>query len=358
MKNYEVIKEGLAKARFGLTAQGVSLPGTARALKLAAGGGGENGGLNPEEFLVRPWRLLSMAMTPYRFFDFTKDGVLAAAVSLFDGLTLYANHNADVNSWKGYVAAPRWDDENEPAGINADLVIDRTVDPTLARGVEIKALRSASVTIWFEYERSHPELRGFYDYLGEEVDGEIVRFVITRITQAGEVSIVWEGEDPFAKSLSAGHGPDGKTNKPGGDTVKIKGTLAKRLGLAETDDVTPEALVEKVKSELAALDAKVGGLEDEAKLGKQLLTETRQRAVTLYKALKGEKAVGSFISGVIEKADLETARAMCEEYQGDVEKQIPLTCPKCGEKLSRRSSLETGGDGDQYPDRNINDYKV
>lgn len=363
MKNYEVIKEGLAKARFGMASGGAMLPGMAKPLSLAVGD--NNGGLNPEEFLVRPWRILSAAVTPYRFFDFTEAGVLQAATPLFEGLTLYANHNADVNSWKGFVQTPTWDEQNDPPGINALFVLDKTVDPNLARGVEIKALRSASVTIWFEYKRSHPDLRNFYDQLGEEVDGQVVRFVVTKITNAGEVSIVWEGEDPFAKSLAAGGAPDktktGLEAPNGGGEVKIKLSkeMASRLGMAGDQEVDQAELEAKIEAALKALDAQVATLKPEAELGKQLLTETRQRAGTLYKAFKGEKFQEAFVTGVIDKADLATARALVEEYQTEIEKAIPLACPKCGEKLARRSSLENdGGDKGAAGNKRPDDYKV
>ena len=49
---------------------------------------------------------------------------------------------------------------------------------------------------------------------------------------------------------------------------------------------------------------------------------------------------------MIEKADLETAKSFVDEYQAAVEDAIPMACPKCGEKLSRRSS-QGSGDGDK-----------
>jgi hypothetical protein len=361
-KQFEVVREGLAWGRFGMAVSGATLPGLKEPFNFAAGEGEpDNGGLNPEEFLAVPWRILSMAITPYRYFDFTTPGVLKAAAPLFAGITLYTNHNADVENWKGFVQDPTWDDKNTPPGINALLVIDRTVDARLARGVEIKALRSASVTIWFEYERSHPDLRNFYDFLGQEVDGEIVRFVITKITRAAEVSIVWEGEDPFAKSLAA---PGGKTKTgleqptEGGDAdMKVTAALAARLGTAEGTELTAEELEAKIKVLLDTKQAELDGLKPDAKLGQQVLAETRTRAATLYKALKKEKAVDTFITGVIDKADLAVARALCEEYEAGVEGAAPLKCTKCGETLSRRSSQETE-DGERLGGKRAEDYKL
>lgn len=361
-KSFEVVREGLAWGRFGMATAGSVLPGLKEPFQFAAGEGEpENGGLNPEEFLATPWRLLSMAVTPYRFFDFTRPGVLKEATSLFGGVTLYTNHYADVENWKGFVQAPVWDEKNAPPGINATLVIDKTVDPRLARGVEIKALRSASVTIWFEYERSHPDLKYFYDRLGEEIDGEVVRFIVTKIVRAAEVSIVWEGEDPFAKSLAA---PGGNTKtgleqptNDGGTEMKVTAALAARLGIAEGTELTAEELEAKIKALLDTKQAEIDGLKPDAKLGQQVLTETRTRAATLYKALKKEKAVETFITGVIDKADLATARALCEEYEAAVDGAAPLKCTKCGETFSRRSSQETEG-GEQLGGKRAEDYKL
>ncbi len=154
------------------------------------------------------FRCLSATTTQSRFFDFSTPGVLKKAVSFFEGVTIFANHRSDVTQWKGFTKNAVWDGKNEPNGINAQFVLDKTVDPVLVRGVEIGALRSASATVWFKYQKSHPELKWFYDHLGEEVDGEIVRFIVTEIQNVGEMSIVWEGEDRHAKAFEAGEGPE------------------------------------------------------------------------------------------------------------------------------------------------------
>ena len=128
-----------------------------------------------DELFVKLFRCLSATTTQSRFFDFSSPGVLKAAVPFFEGVTIFANHRMDVTQWKGYTQKAVWDGKNEPNGVNAQFVLDRVADPNLVRGVETGALRSASATIWFEYKKSHPDLKWFYDHLGEEVEGEIVR---------------------------------------------------------------------------------------------------------------------------------------------------------------------------------------
>lgn len=364
-KGYELVREGLAAARFGAAVSGVVLAGVEKPLSLAVGEAGEDGnyGYNSEEYLARPWRILSAAMTPYRLFDFTKEGVLKSSVKVFADLTLYANHNANVNDWKGFVRNPTWDDANTPPGINALFVIDKVVDPKLARGVETKALRSASVTIWFEYERSHPTLSNFYDRLGEEVEGQIVRFIVTKIVNAGEVSIVWEGEDPYAKSLAAGGAPPATetglevpANNEGAN-MKITAALAVLLAVPAGTELTPEALEASIKTLLDAKEVELDALKTDAALGKQLLSETRTKAETLYKLAKGDKASPDYLK-IIQGADLASARAIVVEYTTQAEESIPLSCPKCGEKLSRQSSAPEGGDSLKTDGKRVEDYKL
>jgi len=363
-EQYRIIKEGLAVARFGcVIGNEVIAPGN-EPIKFAVEEG-DSGDLDGEEFLVKPFRFLSQTLTPYRFFDFTREGVLKSAVPFFDGLTVYANHYADVERWKGYTQKPVWDSENEPNGINGLMVLDRTVDANLARGVEIGALKSASVTIWFEYERSHPDLRNFYDYLGEEVDGEIVRFIVTKLVRAAEVSIVWEGEDPYAKALEAhgakrmAHGEEGKNiNQEGGKRMKLSEKFLKMLGVEAPSDgeVSPEVLEAAVEEKLANTAREIETLKPDAEIGKKHLEGLRGKAATLYKALKGEDAKEGFIDNVIKTADLATAQSLVDEYQAGMEEAVPLTCPECGAKLSRKSSVKTGQEKKEGKD--IGDYKI
>ncbi|MBI4621050.1 MAG: hypothetical protein HY739_12965 [Desulfobacterales bacterium] len=361
-EKYKIIREGLAVARFGcVMGHEVVSPGD-KPIRFKVDE--EEKTLEGEEFLVKPFRFLSAALTPYRYIDFREEGVLKTGVSLFDGLTVYANHNADVNQWKGYTQKPVWDEENEPNGINGLMVLDRTVDANLARGVEIGALRSASVTIWFEYKRSHPELRGFSDYLGEEVDGEIVRFIVTRLIRAGEVSVVWEGEDPYAKALVMGKsGKDFENlediiDQQGGKDMKFSKEFLNVLGISDANrEVEVQVMEARVREEIGKLNTQIESLKLDAEIGKKHLEEIRDKASTLYKALKGDAAKENYIENVIKKADLETAQALVDEYQEGVEKAIPLTCPKCGEKLSRQSSASTGKSEDKG-DKRVEDYKL
>ena len=349
-KNYKVIKEGFAKAKFDLVPEHMPLEAGAQPFSFEV----EESEQQDEELFVKLFRCLSATTTQSRFFDFSTPGVLKAAVPFFEGVTIFANHRMDVTQWKGYTQKAVWDGKNEPNGVNAQFVLDRVADPNLVRGVETGALRSASATIWFEYKKSHPDLKWFYDHLGEEVDGEIVRFVVTKISNVGEMSIVWEGEDSYAKSFEAGTNPDDENLNHGEDEMKFSKQFLTQFDL--NGEPSPEDIEKAILESITGLETKITGLEEDAKIGKAHLTETRDKAVTLYKAAKGEDAKENFITNVIETADLETAKSFVDEYQKAVEDALPLTCSKCGETLSRRSS-QASGDGDKKS-VDISNYKI
>ncbi|MCP3923004.1 MAG: hypothetical protein GY714_10500 [Desulfobacterales bacterium] len=351
---FEIIdeKKGIAKTNFSIDLVGNnSVSGEPIQLSQQDE---ENENSSDEEFFRKKFRNLSMTVTPSRFFDFTEEGMLKKAVPLFENLTIYANHNADVNNWKGFTEKPYWDEENDPPGVNSTFVFDKTVDSRLARGVEIGALRSASVTIWFKFKKSHENLRYYYDHIGTEVDGELVRLIITEITQVGEVSVVYAGEDPFAKALTK----DNKKQKYKGEEMKLsKGTL-ELLDLSE--EPSSESFEKTLKQHFETqrgLKSEVKALKVTAEIGENHLSETREKAVTLYKASKGESFKQDYIDKVIKTADLETAKAFVGEFQETVDEKAPLSCLKCGEKLSRRSSKDDD-DTKQKPQKDISNFKI
>lgn len=349
-KQFEVIKEGLAKARFDLVPEQMPLEQGGAPFSFEV----DEADQESEEHFVKLFRCLSATTTQSRYFDFSSPGVLKNAVPMFDGVTIFANHRMDVTQWKGFTRGAVWDARNQPNGVNALFVLDRTVDPNLVRGVETGALRSASATIWFEYQKSHPDLKWFYDHLGEEVDGEIVRFIVTRIHNVGEMSIVWEGEDRYAKSFNAGSGDPGPGESlKGEESMEFSEEFLTVFKLA--GGVSPADVEKAVLDAHRGLGREIAKLAAHAEVGKTHLAQTREKAVTLYKAAKGEDAREGFITNVIEKADLETALSFVDEYQAAVEDAVPLACPKCGEKLSRRSSRSRETPA---PARDINDYKI
>lgn len=159
-----------------------------------------------EDFVDVTYRALSAAMLADRPVDFSKGAVVKNATKKLVGQTVFKDHNTNVDNWVGRVASTNWDTETKgiPPGINAVLRLDMVKDPMTVRGVLQGALHSASVTVTFQWEPSHKELMDngtFFSRLGEEIDGQTVRIVVTKIEKFWEISLVWQGADEFAKQI-------------------------------------------------------------------------------------------------------------------------------------------------------------
>jgi hypothetical protein len=163
------------------------------------------------DYIYPLFRALSQTVIEGYWIDYSRPGVLEASTPLLAGQTVYADHHFwNVEKWLGVVNESRWDAEGAHTeglpGINVELKIDAFLNPRIARGLLMQppAIHSASVTILFEYEYSHGELADegrFWDLLGEEVAGETVRLIATKILAYWELSLVFQGADRTAKQL-------------------------------------------------------------------------------------------------------------------------------------------------------------
>ncbi len=183
--------------------------------------------LSDERYVTPQFRALSQIHLANRGLDFTTPGVLEAAVPMLFGKTVYLNHDfSDVNDWVGVVSRAWWDAAGEASGgvpgINVETKVDAFLNYRIACGLMMTppAINSMSLTVCFEFEYSHPEMAmeskwKFFDNLGEEIDGEIVRMIVTRITEIWEASFVFLGEDRLAKNL-------GKTGTDGAESFSAK----------------------------------------------------------------------------------------------------------------------------------------
>lgn len=179
--------------------------------------------LKDSDFINPVFRALSEVVVHKKFnpIDFSKNGVLKAAMNKLVGQTVYANHEAIVGNEIGSVASVSWQKayktENGievPAGINAQFKIDAKSHPNIARAIMMDppSIHSNSVTVQFAWEQSHPELSldEFWGKLGTYAkDGEMIRRIVTEVANFHETSLVAHGADPFAQVMK-----DGKINNP------------------------------------------------------------------------------------------------------------------------------------------------
>ncbi len=154
--------------------------------------------LEEDETYVYPvFRALSKIIVPGHYLNLEKKNVLKSSARLLKNQTVYPNHTTDVNQWLGSVLSVKWDDTSEPNGINVKLQIPKSQNERIVEGIRLGALHSVSVGFNFLWEKSHAR-DDFWRVLGEEVDGEMVSLIVTCITGYREISLVYQGADPYA----------------------------------------------------------------------------------------------------------------------------------------------------------------
>lgn len=291
-------------------------------------------------FIVRPFRMLSAILIDGYFLDLSDQAMLKKALPLFNNVTIFKNHDPDVDDWVGVALNARWSEELGVPGIDADFKIDKANNPRLARGLSMQppAINACSVELRFQAKRSHADMGWeFYENLGREVDGQIVRWIVTRITRIPEVSLVYAGADPSAKALHLDR------FQPGGASH----ASAERLLSAQTSSQTIQE--EKMEEELKQVQQQLEALKKDQEVQSKELerlrafeeSETkaaREEALRLYQTASGEKANAALLE-VMKAASLGQSRAFIAEYSRQLEEAHPVRCQKCGsQEISRASS--------------------
>lgn len=306
------------------------------------------------EHLVMTVRALSARLIKGYWVEFPEQ-VLKAATGALKGMPVLLNHTPDVREVVGMVLESWWDDtkiQGAP-GINARLRLHRaSVPPNLLRELEAEPPFKPGVSVsWFgEVEQSHPDLslQEFWRRLGDTLGGKRVRWIVTRIDELPEISLVWAGADPAARALSRKPKPERSLNMPGEnkDTVKVAQAaleqVAEALGLAkermaQSGQDAVDALVRQARKMAATLQE----MRPLAKVGEAYLSKQRQECLRLA-ALAKDGEVPEALKTVIEQADPEALEALIESFGGQASTALTARCPSCGEEVPIRSSLEVG----------------
>lgn len=253
-----------------------------------------------DDYISVKFRALSKTIVPGHWIDWSKDGVLKNSASKLLGQTVYPNHDfTDITKWLGSVASVAWDEAGEQSegvpGINVEYKIDALMNPRIARGLMMKppAIHSTSMTVLFKYEYSHPEIAAdnkyrFFDLLGEEVEGQIVRLVVTEILEYWEASLVFQGADRLAKQhttetdlagMSADTDDESELNT-GVKKMKLTQEQKTKLGIGFDGDDVPETEIltaaETLAEKLSAVDqTNIAELTARAEAGDALVSEKR-----------------------------------------------------------------------------------
>jgi hypothetical protein len=173
------------------------------------------------DFAYPIYRALSeIIVNKYGPIDFSAPGILKRSMKKLVGQTVYPNHEAVVGNELGVVVEVAWQEETKqggvtiPAGFNARLKLDGKSNPKTVRGamMDPPSVHSTSVGVTFTWEQSHPTMSNddFWSKLGEVVDKQLVRRVVTDINAYHEISFVSHGADPYAQRINS----DGGINNP------------------------------------------------------------------------------------------------------------------------------------------------
>jgi len=274
------------------------------------------------DFIKVRFRALSQIYIEDYCLDFTKPNVLQKATPLLKHQTVYPDHDVRIANWLGVVEETYWDDKSQPPGIDADLKIDAKTNPKIARGLLIQppAIHSASVTTFFLWSKSHPDLTDdeFFAHLGEERDGSVVRIIVDEILSFGEISLVWQGADPFAKRKMA------KLKKG----EKVDGINQLKQEIIELKKKNEELTTQLNTSQILV------------KVGKEHIENVKKETESLYRLIHPSPDE-EFIKIMIKDAPFEQVSVLKKEYEEKLQDKLFFTCPHCGNLIkSIRSSQE------------------
>lgn len=184
-----------------------------------------------EDFIQPVFRALSEVIVnpQYNPVDFSMHGALKKSMSLLLGQTINVDHETAVGNAIGAIAGNYWEDGYKskngvlvPSGINSKLKIDGKSHPRIARAIMMDppAIHSTSVTVQFEWEKSHEiSAEDFYNKLGTyDKDGKLIRRVVTAVRRYFEISLVSHGADPFAQKIKE----NGEINNPRDAKAAVK----------------------------------------------------------------------------------------------------------------------------------------
>lgn len=326
--------------------------------------------LPEERYVYKDFRALSQSFLSNRGLDFSRPGVLEAAVDLLNGKTIYANHDfRDIDNWRGVIAASYWDAEGKNSdgvpGINVQTMVDAFLNYRTACGLMMNppAINSASVTVIAEVEFSHLDLvknGTFWDYFLEEVDGEIVRLIATKVIEFWEMSFVFMGEDRLAKGIPVEPDTEGTIETQARQklvaSIKLNATEKKMivkkehqtlLGITVEGDDVPEQTVLDAAVALANANklkpADLAALSLKASEGEKLLTEKRNEVIRLAKLAElgaEEGTLNEVLEKMINDADADALVSLETLYREKVSNKLP----KNGQSsLENKGAIEAAG---------------
>lgn len=355
----------------------------------------------PDDWVAFKFRAISMAYLGESgyFMDFSSPGVLLNSLPLMlpkskggnrrTWLMFHKNHSEKIEARIGYLFNAVWGDaggKQSYPGINIDVAIDWKLAQDEVRKLtsDPPLLDSVSISFTGKFEKSHPDLGWeFWDLLGHELDGEIVRIIVTEITEYYHIGLVTEGgdeeadliettdktNDEITNSGSANAVYLARNNNNGGCnmeqfklTAEQVSALATLLGATE---LTAESLMQSItdiNAELSTAKKELTSMKARGDAFDARLKAEREAVKNLITKVEGDE--GKTLHAAVDLMQFAELDEMKITYERKLDKKFTATCQNCGStKIERRSSLEITSDDEpkqKSDEQEINaaDFKV
>jgi hypothetical protein len=257
----------------------------------------------PSNVFMERWRLISadmlypsMGWLGPQLVDYgaNEAHALKQAVDIINTKTppLCWNHTSDIQAVAGHIERAGWENSKDiKPGINGYLVVDHEYDPKAAKGLEKKILNAGSISLSFEMKPSHPEMDfdSFVSMQGDEVNGELVRWLPQECLDVAHFALVQAGADPMAGPRLSNEKQNNRNTSDIGDEVMTNDKLNSAVTLLST-------ICEALK--IDGFDAENVSDEFEAKVREQIESvQSNLESVTAQLATLTDKIEGlkSFI---------------------------------------------------------------
>lgn len=301
------------------------------------------------DYATVPFRMLSVGLIAYYWIDFPED-VLQKALPKFNNVTIFPDHKPSIRDWIGVTTNARFTNSKGVLGIDADFKIDIVQNPEIIRGLQMQppAIKHCSVGVNIDYKMSHNFKTEweFERHLGQTLDGETVRYIVTEILDVLEVSLVYKGADPYATRLTQKEQTQMKLKNK---TLVLLGQIIPESEKEKEVEIQPEELHAIVERHIKQNENDLKTLSEirnliNPNLNNEELLETinlvveehdaflehinqeiekaRKEAIKYYKLYAQGKENPQIIS-LIENADYNQAQALATEYKQLLETKYP-----------------------------------
>jgi len=324
-------------------------------------------------FYVKPFRVISADTFPvydandYCIYvcEFLPDAIRTAA-PLFESMPLQKDHKRSVDCNIGDVQNARFSDATPgiaAPGVDADFRINLKLDADTAERVKQGHIKCASAGIWFTFVKSHPDLDtwDFIRFQGQNINGAMVRRIITAITGVDEVSIVLAGADPNAKAIAEmskiilqNNNPDTDNDRKEVnvfDITHIKKKLAEMSGVEIVTDQQLFDALNNINADLAeknTLQTANAALTQQVAALQPYKTEVETRTAALRDSVKGllqarakGKAPSTLELKVIDGASLVELETMAADLKNEAMAAGHFRCPHCNAAITSLQSSVT-----------------